>query len=159
MPGPAPKDPRLRQRRNKAATRALLTTRERPRLRAPRLPEVEMVVEGEDGVRETRVLEWHPMAREFWLRVWASPMVHEFLRADEPALMRLLYMVDRFWKTGDMQAAVEIRHLEKEFGLTPLSRRRLEWSVVQTEEALSSFQETHRVVEVVDAVDVRDVLT
>jgi hypothetical protein len=79
--------------------------------------------------------EWHPMARRFWEVIWDSPMVSEFVRADEPALFRLVHLVDQFWKRGQLQVATEIRMLEREFGLTPLSRRRLEWTVVQAEEA------------------------
>jgi phage terminase small subunit len=33
-----------------------------------------------------------------------------------------------------METAREIRLVEREFGLTPLSRRRLEWTVAETEE-------------------------
>lgn len=124
MPGPLPKDPALRQRRNKSTTRALLAPEAR-RLRAPKLPALP------EGAGE----EWHPMARAFWATVWSSPVHHEFLRADEPALFRLVLLVHAFWSTGKLEIAKEIRLLEREFGLTPLSRRRLEWAVVQSEEA------------------------
>ena len=62
-------------------------------------------------------------------------MRHEFLRGDLPALFRLVSLVDRYWKTGALEVARELRLLEREFGLTPLSRRRLEWQVTQSEEA------------------------
>jgi hypothetical protein len=62
-------------------------------------------------------------------------MHYEYLRGDEPSLLRLVFMVDRFWKTKSLAMAKEVRLLEREFGLTPLSRRRLEWSVTQAEEA------------------------
>ena len=122
MPGPLPKDPALRQRRNKSSTRAILPA-EAPRLQRPRLPKLP---EGET---------WHPMARQFWTAVWSSPMHYEFLRADEPALFRLVALVNAFWHTGKLEIAREIRLMEREFGLTPLSRRRLEWTVAQAEEA------------------------
>lgn len=122
MPGPLPKDPAIRQRRNKSATRALLHS-ESPRLRAPELPELA------DGKT------WHPMAKAFWKTVWSSPVHFEFLHADEPALFRLVFLVNVFWTSGGLDIAREIRMLEREFGLTPLSRRRLEWTVAQAEEA------------------------
>jgi len=75
------------------------------------------------------------MAVAYWTVVWSSPMSHEFLRADEPALFRLVALVNAFWLYGKLDTAKEIRLLEREFGLTPLSRRRLEWTVAQTEEA------------------------
>lgn len=75
------------------------------------------------------------MARHWWKDVWSSPMHYEFVRGDLPALFRLVLMVDRFWKTQSLTVAKEIRMLEREFGLTPLSRRRLEWNMAQAEEA------------------------
>jgi hypothetical protein len=123
MPGPMPKDPAIRQRTNKSATRALLRPDFAPRVRAPKLPDLP------DGEA------WHEMALQFWKAVWSSPVHFEFLRADEPALFRLVVLVNAFWNTGKLEFAKEIRLLEREFGLTPLSRRRLEWSVAQAEEA------------------------
>ena len=80
------------------------------------------------------------MAKRWWEAVWSSPMSYEFLRGDEPALFRLVALVDNFWKSGDMEIAREIRLMEREFGLTPLSRRRLEWSVAQAEEATDKLE-------------------
>lgn len=122
MPGPLPKKPEIRQRRNRSASRALLPA-DQPRLRAPRLPA------RPDGK------VWHVMARRFWQTIWSSPVHLEFIRADEPALLRLVFLVDSFWRSGNLAVAKEIRMLEREFGLTPLSRRRLEWTVAQAEEA------------------------
>jgi len=62
-------------------------------------------------------------------------MRYEYVHGDEPALFRLLVLVNSFWTYGKLEVAKEIRLLEREFGLTPLSRRRLEWSVSQAEEA------------------------
>ena len=123
MPGPMPKDPAIRQRRNKSSSRALLPADSAHLAKRPRLP----VSPGADG--------WHPMAKHWWRYVWDSPMATEFLGGDLPALFRLAVLVDRFWQNGSLDIAREIRLLEREFGLTPLSRRRLEWSVAQAEEA------------------------
>lgn len=143
MPGPMPKDPATRQRRNKKSTRTTLTVTSMVRTRAPKLPALTRTrkVKGQ----EIEVIdEWHPMAREFWHSIWASPMRSEFLPADEPVLFRLVFLVDKFWKKGNLAVAAEIRQLEREFGLTPLSRRRLEWTVVQAEEAKDKH-ETRRI--------------
>jgi hypothetical protein len=123
MPGPLPKDPVLRQRRNKAATRALLPAETQPLAEYPALPEL-----SSRG-------PWHPMAVRWWDDVWSSPMHDEFLRADIGALFRLVDLVDEFWKTHKVKIAGEIRLLEREFGLTPMARRRLEWTVAQVDEA------------------------
>jgi hypothetical protein len=129
MPGPLPKDPAVRQRRNKSSTRAILPAENLPRTKAPKLPKLP------DGE------EWHAMAKEYWKVIWSSPMSVEFLRGDEPALYRLLMLVNRFWNTGSLNVAKEIRMLEREFGLTPLSRRRLEWTVAQAEEAKDKHEQ------------------
>ena len=137
MPGPLPKNLATRQRRNKSSSRALLFTDTSQRIRAPKLPTIEQ--KGEDG--KVVKMTWHPMAQKFWEVVWSSPMRFEYLRADEPSLFRLLYIVHLFWMTGDLEYAKEWRMLEREFGLTPFSRRRLEWQVVQTEEAKDKREE------------------
>jgi hypothetical protein len=123
MPGPLPKNPEIKQRRNKASSRALLPVDKKTYIEKPPLPPL-------SGKRK-----WHPMAEVFWQAVWESPMRSAFVHGDEPALYRLLYLVDRYWKKGSLEVAKEIRLMEREFGLTPLSRRRLEWTIAQAEEA------------------------
>lgn len=146
MPGPAPKPVDLRQRRNKSASRALLPAESQPIESAPRLP----THPGGQG--------WHNMAKRWWKDVWSSPMHYEFLRGDLPSLFRLVLLVDSFWRTGELDLAREIRLLEREFGLTPLSRRRLEWSVAQAEEAKDRHQERRVRRAVVVENDPREVL-
>lgn len=122
MPGPAPKNPATRQRRNKSSTRALLPAEKNPIKRAPSLPSIDSI-------------EWSDLTRRWWRDVWSSPQRDEFLRADLASLFRLAILTNSFFSTFDMEIAREIRLLEREFGFTPLSRRRLEWTVTQTEEA------------------------
>ncbi len=116
------------------------------RERQPRLP---ALPEGTD---------WHPMAVKFWHVIWDSPMSYTFLRADEPALFRLLMLVNMFWLTGGLAVAREIRMLEREFGLTPLSRRRLEWTVAQAEEATDRHENRRSRRAVIIEADPRGVL-
>ena len=124
MPGPTPKEPALRQRRNKSTTRAKLSAELEPRKRAPSLPRRI----GED---------WHPMTKRWWKDIWHSPMASEYLKADEHALYRLAALVDKFWNNPNKELAAEIRLEQQAFGLTPLDRRRLEWSIEQAETAKS----------------------
>ncbi len=119
MPGPPPKDPKLRQRRNRTATSATLIRREPPRQRAPSLP---------------KVRKWHDLTRRWWADVWRSPMAEEFLRADMHALFRLAVLVDMFWWDPSDKLAKEIRLEQQAFGLTPIDRRRLQWSVEEEAE-------------------------
>ena len=71
-------------------------------------------------------------------------MRHEFLRADLGALIRLVFLVNSYYQTGQLDVAREVRLMEREFGLTPLSRRRLEWTVTQTEDAREKSDQRRR---------------
>lgn len=62
-------------------------------------------------------------------------MAREYLRADEHALFRLAVLVDNYWTKPSAALASEIRLQQQAFGLTPLDRRRLEWSIEQVEAA------------------------
>ena len=126
MPGPLPKDPQLRQRRNKATTRTTLEATAPQRGRAPRLP---------------RTREWREETRRWWRDVWHSPMAAEYLDADVHGLYRLAVLVDEFWAEPTPKLAGEIRLQQQAFGLTPLDRRRLEWSIEQVEGANSRRQQ------------------
>ena len=120
MPGPIPKDPALRQRRNKASTRATLQVREARWKRPPGLPK--------------READWHAMTRAWWRDVWRSPMAVEYLKADIHGLYRLAVLVDRFWLVPTVALAGQISQYEQKYGLSPLDRRRLEWIVERAEE-------------------------
>lgn len=70
-------------------------------------------------------------ASDYWEMIWSSPMGLVYLDADIPALVRLTELV-HMWSAGKEQGILgEIRNLEDRFGLSPLSRRRLEWEIVQ----------------------------
>lgn len=119
--GPNPKDPKLRQRRNKSVTKSTLVIDSRKTIkRAPQLP---------------KDRAWDPMVRKWWKDVWASPMANEYLPSDVHGLLILAALMDKFWMFPNKQLASEIRQQQQAFGLTPLDRRRLEWTVVQTEDA------------------------
>lgn len=121
-----PKDPQLRQRRNKATTRTTLEATGHQRARAPRLP---------------RDREWRAETKQWWRSVWHSPMAAEYLDADVHGLYRLAVLVDQFWTEPTPKLAGEIRLQQQAFGLSPLDRRRLEWSIEQVEGASSRRQQ------------------
>lgn len=129
MPGPMPKPMEIRQRRNKRSTRATLEQTAKPRKRAPSLPQRE-------GGQE-----WHRLTRAWWRDVWASPMSQEYVKADEHALYRLAVLIDQFWADPNKELAAEIRLQQQAFGLTPLDRRRLEWTIEQAESAATRTQQ------------------
>lgn len=121
MPGPAPKDPSTRARRNRTSTHAQLKAD--PSIEAPSLPE----------------RSWHHMTVDWWSDVWASPMAPEFDDSDKHGLFALAVLVDDFWTTDEVRIrrdlAAEIRQQSQRFGLSPIDRRRLQWEIERTEEA------------------------
>lgn len=129
MRGPIPKDPRLRQRRNRVATAAVL--RELPRSERRRTPSLPKRSDGQ---------AWHPLTKTWWRDIWRSPMAAEYLRADLHGLYRLAMLVDRFWLDPKPTLAAEIRLQQTCFGLTPLDRMRLRWEVERVEEATRKRQ-------------------
>lgn len=146
MPGPLPKNPKIRQRRNRVATRALLPAESSPIVGTPTLP-------------DNPLGKWHKLTAVWWGDVWASPLHHEYMRADLGALYRLAILVNGFWEAPKLALAAEIRLLEREFGLTPLARRRLEWTVAQTEEAVDRHESARaRRAKIIEPADPRGVL-
>jgi hypothetical protein len=123
MPGPSAKDPTLRARRNKTTTRATLT--ERKGAKVPPLPA---------GTR------WYPQVRDWWKRAWSSPMVPEWTVSDVDNLYLAAKLMQQFWdpETGPNVCrglAGEIRQIHTTCGLTPMSRRSLQWEIDRGEAA------------------------
>jgi hypothetical protein len=125
-----PKDPAVRQRRNKASTRAELRTEPKP-AKAPELP-----YRGKDAK------PWHTLTREWWKDTWSSPMAPKFLIADKHRLYMLAELVDAFWYEPTVTLAAEIRQQSGCFGLTPIDRRRLEWNI--RDDRRTEAEEEHR---------------
>lgn len=122
MPGPAPKPASTRARRNKTSTASVL--RAQPGLIAPILPDV----------------DWHPLTLMWWQDLWSSPMAPEYDSTDRHGLFKLAVLQNDFWsaKSPSMRIALseEIRMQEQRFGLSPIDRRRLQWEIERTEEAV-----------------------
>jgi len=115
VPGPPPKPPGQRRRRNAGPPATVLPAegRQEP---VPELPD--------------REIGWLPSTREWWGRIWRSPMATQWIEADRNTLLRLAMMRD--WETrGDGGTVLrrEIRLLEDAFGLNPASRARLRWEI------------------------------
>lgn len=116
-----------RARTNRVSTRATLYVPDPNDVRIPDLPELL------DNAGE--VVEWHPSTEEWWEQVWSSPMAAEYVEADISGMVRLAILVDEFWRKPSSGMHAEIRIAQQEYGLTPLSRRRLEWTVESAEDA------------------------
>lgn len=119
MPGPPPKDPSVRSRRNKTTTRATLSAE--TKVKAPTLP---------TGVR------WNTHTRAWWRDIWASPMAAEWTDSERHELFMLAVLVNAFWDDpGNLKLAAEIRMQRQCFGLTAVDRRRLQWEIEKVEGA------------------------
>ena len=115
----AMKSPATRQRRNRTTTVATLEAASATRVELP-----EQV--------------WHPMTLAWWETIWSSPMAGEWVDADVPGLVALAKMWDRFWladETTMSKIHAEIRMAGREFGLSPFSRRQLQWEIKRVEAA------------------------
>ncbi len=122
MPGPLPKAPQLRQRRNRTSTAATLPAEAEPLEALPDLP-----------MRGRR--KWHAFTLAWWEDVRRSPMADELLRSDLHGLYLLADLVDQYWRKPSVTLAAEIRQQRQCFGLTPIDRRRLQWEVQRVDES------------------------
>lgn len=120
---PLPKDPAIRQRRNKAPSRAILPLHPTVEVKAPKLPQ-----------RDVSMPPWHKRTLAFWRDIWSSPMATEYLKADQHMLYVLAELMDQFHYAPTVALAAEIRQQRQCFGLTSLDRRRLEWTIQRVEE-------------------------
>lgn len=117
MPGPLPKDPELRQRRNRVATEAELDATPH-QLRIPPLPK---------ALFGSLVL--HPLTRRWWRVIWRSPMAPRWLEADIEGLYLVAVLRNQFFHDPSARLAAEVRQQEARFGLDVMGRRRLDWRI------------------------------
>lgn len=129
MPGPLPKPPEQRRRRNAVAGVRVLPHTGRPGP-VPELPDREVEIVHEDGDSTFVKRDWPEMVVGWWEQAWRSPMA--VVWAENPtdffALVRLAALMAEAM-SGDTRAAAEARQLEDRLGLSPLSRRRLQWEI------------------------------
>lgn len=115
-----PKPAATRQRRNRTTTMATLEAAPAERVELP---------EG----------DWQRRTAAWWATIWDSPMAGEWVDADVPGLVALARLVDAFWSAADptvmARIHAEIRMAAREFGLSPFSRRQLQWEVKRVEAA------------------------
>jgi hypothetical protein len=152
MPGPVPKNAATRQRRNKTSTNARLEAPPATRVELPtryssfRCSECYLSLgkhtaeqfDKEDVVPhdfDPQEQAWRDLTVAWWDTIWASPMAEEWVDADVPGLVALAFLVDEFWRTGNREIAAEIRMQQREYGLSPLSRRSLQWEIIRVQRA------------------------
>lgn len=125
-PGRQPKPAHLRQRRNKASTKATL-------------PSEAQMADAEVPELLDRPGGWHPAVLDWWADVWRSPQAAEYLKLDRYGLYRLA-MLWHDWFNAKTPSELtklsqEMRQLEQNHGLSPVDRRRLQWEVEKGETA------------------------
>lgn len=117
------KDPSARARANKAATRATLVRQSDAEV--PDLPD--------------REAGWHELTRAWWADVWSSPMSSEWDESDVHNVLIAAAVYDDMWRAETAKerkdAAAEYRLQRVDLGLSPYSRRRLEWTIETAEES------------------------
>lgn len=140
MPGPNPKPRATRQRANRTSTRANLPREDATWMRDRRAGKVPPLPNR--GPRRG----WHPRSRAYWNEIWRGPMREEYLKAHYYGLLELFELIDMRNKGGLLAADrlkldQEIRMQQRDYGLTPMDMRRLQWEVDKGEEAQEKMAE------------------
>ena len=122
MPGPTPKHPSTRARRNVSATKSTLSAEHD--VKAPSLP---------------RGIQWHTLTKRWWSDLWDSPMAPEYLDMDVNGLFRVAMLLNDFWNAPDAKsrqdAQTRLEKVDVDYGTNPMARRRLEWQIETTEDS------------------------
>lgn len=120
-----PKDPSTLARRNKPTSQAILK-----------------LVSGRKVPVPPKGTVWHPQALSWWRKAWQSPMVQEWTSSDEELLIVCLAARHAYWRSFDEDDRRGLPGLlncivttEKHLGLSPMSRRSLQWQIEQGEAA------------------------
>lgn len=129
MPGPVPKEPGTRARRNKASTHDVLNLDDAKGLKAPPL------TAGDIGLEKGRV---HPLVQRWWRTIWKEPMAPRWLKSDIEGLYLVARLRHDFWTNGATPTlASEIRQQERRWGLDIPSRRAYDWRIENSRSAAS----------------------
>jgi len=136
--GRNPKPPETRRRRNKVSTRANLPD---PALtRGNRVPPMPKRKRGQGA--------WNSQAKAWWRDVWTSPMSTQHVFSDRHAVEMLAMLVHDFWEATDAKTrislATTIGRESAKFGLTPLDRNRLQWTINRGEGAADEAAKRRR---------------
>jgi hypothetical protein len=120
VPG-APKPPGQRRRRNLGQSKWRQLPADGAGPQAPPLPRKRPA--------------WLKATREWWARAWASPMAVMWLDSDVDAMYRLALLRDAVWREPKLASLHgQVTALEDRLGLTPGSRRRLQWEITKAEQ-------------------------
>lgn len=84
-------------------------------------------------------LDWHAQTVSWWNDVWTSPMAEEWDDSDLHNVFVVALLYDDIWTATTpkqrKEALAEYRLQRSDLGLSPYSRRRLEWTIETAAEA------------------------
>lgn len=72
--------------------------------------------------------KWTNEAKSAWMEWWASPMARVWVEADKVALRRAIRLLDDI-ASGHSTEHAALTAIEDRLGLTPKSRRLLQWEI------------------------------
>ena len=136
MPGPAPKPPHLRRRRN-PPTYEWVILKDPYNGPIPELP---------SGIR------WTKSARAWWATIWRTAMASQWNEGDVPALVELA-MLRQKMMAGEFNLAGVVEKRSDKFGLTPKGRRDLRWVITDQDKERAGVPDEQPVVRRLRAVD------
>lgn len=129
-----PADQQIQKRGSKAELVERLAAAESP---VPPLPKHPPRVT-EEG--EKISVEWDAQTVAWWNDVWTSPMASEWDPSDVHNVLVVALLYDDIWSAstpkGRKDALAEYRLQRADLGLSPYSRRRLEWTIETAAEAV-----------------------
>lgn len=92
-----------------------------------------------DGDEYAVPVDWHTQTVAWWNEVWTSPMAAEWDHSDVHNVMVVALIYDDIWTAPTAKlrrdAMAEYRLQRQDLGLSPYSRRRLEWTIETANEA------------------------
>lgn len=103
---------------------------------------VKVLVDDDRGIREMPEHPagwWHAQTVAWWADVWTSPMSKQWDDSDVHNVFVVALLYNDIWIAGSAterkNALAEYRLQRADLGLSPYSRRRLEWTIETAEEA------------------------
>jgi len=132
------KHPSARQRTNTVSTarEIVLRSADDELLPVPALP-LRTEVEGKYG----RPAEWHPQTVVTWAQMWQFPLVYQAPEVDRHLMLVYISMLDQFFYRADKnlpltELAKELRPYAEQWGIGEKSRRHLQITIQEAEEAM-----------------------
>lgn len=145
MPGPHPKEATKRARGNKTSTKATLSVvvdHEVPPMPDPADWLSRPFINGQEVTvgDDDKPVDWSRAVKKWWTTIWSSPMSNEFHESDtaqlDLACFYLHQVTNPYIKMAErLAAAAKYEACVRNFGLTPMSRRSLQWEIEKVEDA------------------------